>query len=254
LVVSRLKGKVAIVTGAAAGIGRAIAQRFALEGARVAVLDRRLVEAERVVADIRAAGGEAMALLCDVSVTERISAAVEAVVAAYGTVDILVNNAFDRRTIHGSVLKSTPLMIADQLNSSFVATLAFMQACYPYLERAGGRIINFGSAAGVLSSPGVLPYAVGKEAIRTLTRLAAREWGEKNIRVNAICPIALTDATREALDEENPGALPQMSLCRMGSPETDIAPVALFLASDDSAYMTGYTLSPDGGFLIDAAR
>jgi NAD(P)-dependent dehydrogenase (short-subunit alcohol dehydrogenase family) len=152
------------------------------------------------------------------------------------------------------VLDSTAELILDQLNTSFMASLRFMQACYPFLERKGGQVINMGSASGVLAVPGALPYAVGKESIRTLTRLAAREWGPKNIRVNAICPIALTDAARASLGEEDPGPLPQMALRRMGRPETDIAPVALFLASDDSAYLTGYTLTPDGGFLIDAAR
>jgi len=127
-----------------------------------------------------------------------------------------------------------------------------MQACYPYLENRDGRIINVTSATGVLSVAGFTPYGMSREATRALTRVAAREWGDKRITVNALCPFALTDAFRETTGD---GVfVPPNAVGRIGSPEEDVAPVALFMASKDSQYMTGYSFMADGGLIIDAAR
>ena len=129
-----------------------------------------------------------------------------------------------------------------------------MQACYPYLRTKGGRVINMGSSAGIMGAPGLGAYAMAKEAIRALTRSAAREWGPEKITVNCICPVAMTDSYTQA---EETGELPvkvENALDRIGTPDEDIAPVALFLASDDGRYLTGTTLMADGGFMIDAAR
>jgi NAD(P)-dependent dehydrogenase (short-subunit alcohol dehydrogenase family) len=128
-----------------------------------------------------------------------------------------------------------------------------MQACYPYLENRDGRVINLASSVGVQGTAGYAPYAMAKEAIRALTRVAAREWGNKRITVNAICPIALTDAFNASTDGGKNWS-PPMAIPRMGSPEDDIAPIALFLASADSQYMTGYSFMGDGGFMMDTAR
>jgi 3-oxoacyl-[acyl-carrier protein] reductase len=250
----KLDGKVAIVTGASRGIGRAISLLFAKEGAKVAVLVRSKASGDTVVEEIRTAGGIATCFVCDVGDSGRIPGAVAEVAQSFGKLDILVNNAFDISTNFGTVAETPRATIESQLNTGFFAALAFMQACYPHLERTQGRVVNLASSVGILSVGGYLPYAVSKEAIRTMSRMAAREWGPKNIRVNVLCPIALTDATRLAMHDDNPPALPQMALPRMGTPEKDIAPVALFLAGDDSAYLTGYTLNADGGFLIDASR
>jgi NAD(P)-dependent dehydrogenase (short-subunit alcohol dehydrogenase family) len=251
--VGTLEGKVAIVTGGAKGIGRAIAQRFGREGAAVAIVDVNADLAEEVAAQIVAEGGRAASLPYNLNELEGVPGLVEQVVTQFGTVDILVNNAHDMTENKGTVATTPRDTIERHMVASFYATLGLMQAAYPHL-RGGGRIINFASAMGVQSTPGYLPYAVAKESIRALTRSAAREWGVDDITVNAICPIALTDGTREAMGDDDPGPLPTMAIRRMGTPERDIAPFVAFLAGEEAGYITGYTFNADGGYLMDAAR
>ncbi|KJF67782.1 SDR family NAD(P)-dependent oxidoreductase [Rhizobium nepotum] len=246
----RLEGKVAIITGAGRGIGRATARLFAAEGAKVAVLSLTPANVEAVVADIEAAGGTALGIATDVSKTDQIRVAIDRVAATWGGIDILVNNAFDPSVVQSSVLD----LSIDQLQRNFdmgpIAFLRMMQAAYPYLRASGeGRVINFGSLAGITGLSPYAPYNMAKEAIRALTRSAAREWGIDKITVNNLLPVADTWGAAEA----NMPA-PDNALARFGSPEEDIAPVALFLASRDSRFITGYSLTPDGGMIIDAAR
>jgi 3-oxoacyl-[acyl-carrier protein] reductase len=125
-----------------------------------------------------------------------------------------------------------------------------MQACYPHLKASGeGRVINFASLAGVLGMVGYVPYNMAKEAVRALTRSAAREWGADRITVNNVLPLA--DTWGAAAASAPP---PVNALARYGSPEEDVAPVVLFLASKDAQFLTGYSLTPDGGMIIDSAR
>lgn len=244
---NRLEGKIAVITGAGRGIGRATAKLFAAEGAKVAVLSLTQKNIDAVVGDIQAAGGTALGVLCDVSDDAQIQVAVDQVVSAWGGIDILVNNAFDPSVAQSSVLELTVEKLQRNLDMGPIAYLRTMQAAYPYLKASGaGRIINFGSAGGLLGMVGYAPYGMAKEAVRALTRVAAREWGADGITVNNIMPIA------DTFGSDRP-PLPNV-FDRNGSPEEDIAPVALFLASKDSQFITGYSLTPDGGMIIDGAR
>ena len=247
---SRLNGKVAIITGAGRGIGRATAKLFAAEGAKVAVLSLTPTNVEAVVADIEAAGGTVLGIPTDVSDADQIKAAIEKVAVTWGGIDILVNNAFDPSVVQSSVIELSVEQLQRNFDTGPIAFLRTMQAAYPYLKASGeGRVINFASLAGVTGLPPYAPYNMAKEAVRALTRVAAREWGADKITVNNVLPVADTWGA-----EANNIPAPDTPLARFGSPEEDIAPVVLFLASKDAQFITGYSLTPDGGSIIDAAR
>lgn len=245
----RLNGKIAIVTGAGRGIGRATAKLFASEGAKVAVVSLTPANVDTVVADIEAAGGTAIGVVADISNADQIKAATEKTAAAFGRIDILVNNAFDPSAPFSSIINLSVEQLQRNFEMGPIAYLRTMQACYPYLKASGeGRIINFGSMAGVIGLVGYGPYNMAKEAVRALTRTAAREWGADNITVNNVLPVAETWGKGVNVPA------PTNPLARFGSPEEDIAPVVLFLASKDAQFLTGYSITPDGGSIIDSAR
>jgi 3-oxoacyl-[acyl-carrier protein] reductase len=193
-------------------------------------------------------GGTALGVICDITNPDQIKASVDKVVAAYDRIDILVNVAFDPSSVFSSIIDLSVEQLQRNFETGPIAYLRMMQACYPHLKASGdGRIINFASYAGILGMVNYGPYDMAKEAVRALTRVAAREWGADKITVNNVLPEAKTWSKDDI-------PVPTNALARHGSPEEDIAPVVLFLASKDARFLTGYSLTPDRGVIIDSAR
>ncbi|MET0180759.1 MAG: SDR family oxidoreductase [Novosphingobium sp.] len=239
----------AVVTGAGQGIGEAIARAYARHGARVLLTGRTSSKLEAVVAAISADGGEARwveALAGQRGDAER---TVAIAIDAWGRLDVLVNNAHTFTDFLPLTDQRMEEHVLIDMQSAFVGSLQLMQLAFPHMrDGGGGAIINMGSSFGLRCEPGFLAYAASKEAIRALTRTAAREWGKHGIRVNTILPSAMSPKALWYLEESKSydAELAKVSLGRFGTPE-DVTPLALFLASDESNYISGQTIGADGG-------
>ncbi len=251
----RLSGRVAIVTGGAQGIGRGIVEAYVREGASVLVADINAGSVDRTVAELDALGaGAVLGRQVDVTRKEEVQGMVQAAISHFGRLDILVNNAWK-----GSGLTRIEKQTDEQLRAAFdmavMAAFWAMQEALPEFRRlGGGRVINMCSLNGVNAHLYSADYNAAKEALRTLTRTAAREWAVDQICCNVICPGAASEAYQRfsAANPTNAAAMEKANpMGRIGNPLNDIAPVAIFLASDDCRYMTGNTLFVDGGAHIN---
>jgi NAD(P)-dependent dehydrogenase (short-subunit alcohol dehydrogenase family) len=254
----RINAKVAIITGGGDGIGHGIARRFAAEGAHILIAERNVERGMSVAEELqREFDADAVFQHTDVSVKAEVQAMVDVAHERWGSVDILVNNAWGGGAV-GRVEHKTDELMARGLGIGLYGPLWAMQAVYPLMKvRGWGRVINMCSLNGVNAHMGTLEYNTAKEALRALSRTAAREWAASGVTVNVICPAAKSAAFRKFVvdhpeveataDSGNP-------MGRLGDPEDDIAPIALFLASDDSRYLTGNTLFADGGSHINGVH
>jgi NAD(P)-dependent dehydrogenase (short-subunit alcohol dehydrogenase family) len=250
--VTRLKDKVAIITGGGTGIGRAIASAFGREGAKVAVLGRRREPLESVARELSGKGAEAKAVVCDVTQSSATIAAVADVERCFGRINVLVNNA-------GALSVTTVETISEQdwdrlIETNLKGPFLMARAVLPALRRAGGgSIINVGSVLGLVAMKDRAAYCASKGGVTLLTKAMALDHAHEHIRVNCICPAVvetelvkgLFSATEKGMQlrEARVATLP---LGRLGQPQ-DIAELAVLLASDESSWMTGTAIPVDGG-------
>ncbi len=247
-----LEGKVAIITGGGQGIGEGLVHAFCKEGAKVVNVGRTLSKVERVAADVKAEGGDAIALQCDVSDRAQMDAAAAKTVETYGKIDILVNNAMSQHLVPFE--ETTEEDMWDAYKNNVLGTFVCVQSCLPYLKKTEGRIINFSSGSATHGSSKMVSYGSSKGAIMSMTKILAVELAPYHINVNCVVPTAVTPSFEKLYAESTPERRAQMLngylITRekgLGDPEKDVGGVVLFLASEYSQYMTGRTLFADGG-------
>lgn len=244
----RLKDKAVIITGGAGGIGSGMARAMAKEGAKVAIVDLNEEQGNAVAAELQKISLDSMFIKADLTELKKLHEIVDIVVEKYGKLDVLVNNAHASRQVNFEDTTQNDMDFS--FNTGFYPTFYLMQSAFPHLKESEGSIINFASGAGLEGQKTQTAYAAAKEAIRAISKVAANEWGEYGINVNIISPIAMTPGV-EAWSKEHPETFEaivlKVPMKRWGDPEKDIGPIAVFLASEDSNYMTGQTLMADGG-------
>jgi NAD(P)-dependent dehydrogenase (short-subunit alcohol dehydrogenase family) len=249
--VTRLAGKVALITGGGTGIGRSIALACAREGAKVAVVGRRREKLQDAVAEIKAAGGEAVAIACDVSRAADAQNAIRKTAEEFGKLNVLINNAgvLSVSTIEEIDEDEWDNLMAANLKGPFL----MCRAALPEFRKAGGgAIVNVGSVLGLVAMKKRAAYCASKGGVTLLTKAIAVDHGHENIRANCICPsIVETDLVSELFktpdgERAKRDRLATIPLGRFGKPH-DIAGLAVFLASDESAWLTGAAIPIDGG-------
>ncbi len=245
-----LQRKVAFITGAAAGIGESIARTFAAEGARVALLDRNGAGAEDLAADIRSAGGVALASPGDVRDADTVRAAIERAHAEFGRLDILINNAgiYPRHNL----LEMTEQQWDEILSTNLKGVFQCTRLALPYMIAQGaGKIVNISSVTFHTGMKGLTHYVASKGGIIGFTRALAREVGPANVHVNAITPGAIeTEAEKKIATQEQVDAVVALQCLRRRIVPLDVARVCVFLASEWSDGMTGQTVNVDGGWVM----
>jgi NAD(P)-dependent dehydrogenase (short-subunit alcohol dehydrogenase family) len=250
--VTRLAGKVAFITGAGSGIGRACAELFAQQGAKVVLAGRRSEPLNAAAAHINSSGGEAIAVVCDVTDSAEINRALQSAEAKFGSLTTIVNNAgvMFRGTAEQTSEATWDTLIDINLKGTFLVSRAAME----FLRRAGGgSIINIGSVYGVIGSKQRVAYAASKGGVSMLTRAMAMDHAQENIRVNCICPSLVdTEMAKQVFanapnpEEARRQRVSSIPMGRTGTPQ-EIAHLAAYLASDESAWVTGAAFPIDGG-------
>jgi 3-oxoacyl-[acyl-carrier protein] reductase len=246
----KLSEKVALVTGASRGIGRATALKLAEEGAKVAInFAGNVKKAEEVKAEIESKGGEALLVQGDISNFEKVSEVIKTVVDTWGKIDILVNNAGITRDNLLMKMSESDFdeVIATNLKGVFNCTKAVTRLM---MKQHSGRIVNMSSVVGLMGNAGQTNYSAAKAGIIGFTKSAAKEFAPRGITVNAVAPgFICTDMTETIPEKIKTGLIEKIPLGRIGNPE-DIANTVLFLVSDEAAYITGQVICVDGGMAM----
>lgn len=246
---TRLDGKIALVTGAARGLGREIAESLSKAGAKIACIDIAEDVLKETVESIRAAGGVAEPWACDVTDSKRVDQVVGEVVAKFGGLDILINNAGVTRDNLLMRMKDEQwdLVLNINLKGTFLFTRA---AARPLMKSSAGRIINIASVSGLMGNPGQANYSASKAGVIGLTRTVSRELASRQVTVNAVAPgFIATDMTAKLGDELLEQIKKEIPLGRLGKPD-DVADAVLFLASDSASFITGHVITVDGGLTV----
>ncbi|GKV68162.1 short-chain dehydrogenase [Sporosarcina sp. NCCP-2716] len=244
----KLDGKVAIITGGAGGIGSGMAKAYVKEGAKVVIVDLNEETGRAMEKELQAIQPDSLFIQADLTQRDKLKDIITKVIDTYGRLDILINNAHASRQVLIENVTQDDLDFS--FNTGFYPTFYLMQAALPYLKESKGAIINFSSGAGINGDVMQSTYAVAKEAIRAVTRVAANEWGQFGINVNLISPIANSPGIQQ-WKKDQPEAYEKMlnniPMRRLGELEEDIGRVAVFLGSEDASYITGQTIMVDGG-------
>ncbi len=245
-----LAGRTAVVTGAGQGVGEGIARALSAAGANVVVAARRAETGEPVAASIRADGGSAVCIETDVTAAASVEAVVDAAVARFGGLAIMVHNAYKPTRAH-RVEDADPAIWSPNAGTAAWGSFFCARAAHPHLRASGrGRLILISSPAGVEGSATRPVYAAVKGAQRALAKSLAKEWGPDGITVNCVAPVAESPALSAAFDADpdlRAAVAARTALRRIGDPERDIGPVAVWLAGDGASFVTGQTIVCDGG-------
>lgn len=246
----QLEGNVTIITGGGKGIGYGLAQAFAEAGSYLVITGRTLSRLESAKERLEAEYGiKVLPIVADGADESAIKEVVAQTIATFGKIDTLVNNAQVSKS-GLPLIEHTKEDIDLAIHSGLYAAFFYMRECHPYLKESKGSVINFASGAGLFGKLGQSSYAAAKEGIRGLSRVAAAEWGPDGIRVNVICPLAMTESLmewRENYPDLFAKTIQGIPLGRFADPKDDIGRVAVFLASDDAHYITGETITLQGG-------
>ncbi len=249
-----LDGKSALITGGGGGIGRATALIFAREGARLAIADASEEAARETVAQVNAAGGQAMSLSGDVTESAAVQAMIEAVVSAYGRLDCAFNNAGIAGYQVDAGGKRTHEWADDSFDRMIAVNLRGVWLCMKHelprmMAQGGGTIVNTGSIAGLIGLPTSSAYVAAKHGVLGLTKTAALEYATDNIRVNAVCPGYIeTKMTEDTMRRRGAELMEKVPFRRMGRPE-EIGEMVMWLCSDRSSYVSGACYNVDGGYM-----
>lgn len=248
---SKLQDKVVIITGGAGGIGLGMAKAMVKEGAIVAIVDVNDETGHASEKILQETSPKSMFVKADLMDRENLPNIIKTVIDKYGKLDVLVNNAHASKQLTIENITQADLDLS--FGTGFYPTFYLMQAALPYLKETKGNIINFASGAGLAGHETQAAYAAAKEAIRGISRVAANEWGRFGINVNIISPLANSEGVQawaQAQPEYYQSVVSKIPMGRFGDVEEDIGRVAVFLASEDSRYITGQTMMVDGGSIM----